>query len=64
MLKSLDGVLQRVPGCKSHREWALSVHLQDETFETHPAGEKTNCAPVHPGRRGQVVESKGRQTID
>lgn len=40
MLKSLDGVLQRVPGCKSHREWALSVHLQDETFETHPAGKK------------------------
>lgn len=45
-LKRLDGTLQRVPGCKSHRECVLSVHLQDETLEIHFAREKASCAPM------------------
>lgn len=37
---------QRVLGCKSHREWALSVRVLEETLETHPARQKASCAPM------------------
>lgn len=55
-LKSLDGALQRVTGYKSHRKCVLSVDLQDETPETHPAREKASCAPM--GEEGRWRSQK------
>lgn len=39
-------MLQSVLGCRSSREWVLSVQSQDETFEAHLARKKANHPPL------------------